>query len=469
MTRCMRRSPARWLRVPPVPVLALLGLLFPSVLMLLSPSAVRATESPADTLRLTLADAVEMAGRSTRAVEMARAGVEGAQARVQQRKADYLPEVRASAARGARTLNTATFGLDFPTAPGQEPLFDPGGEVVGPIHNADLRGTLSQTILDLSVLERIRSAGSSLEASRMREEAATQQAAARAGSAYVRALGAEARLKAQETDLDLARELVEISRELLASGVGVRLDLTRAQAQEATMNARLISARAGAERARLALLMALDLAPDTPLVLLDTLAAPPESTVEPEAATRAALNGRGDVRAADQDVLSSRLATTAVRYERMPTLELGASDGWIGRSVSGVLNTYDWSLRVSVPVFTGFRHRAKVAEQMAETRTAELRREDLREQVAFQVRVALLDFQASREGLEATATQLRLAELEYQQARERFQEGVAGAGDVITAALRLNDARTLNVDALTACQSARVALAAAQGQALLLR
>jgi len=423
---------------------------------------------PQDTLRLTLAEAVDLASRTARAVELARVGVQGAEARVEQRKADYLPEVRASATRGARTLNTATFGLDFPTAPGQQPLFDPAGEVVGPIQNTDLRGSLSQTILDMSALEWIHSAGSSLEASRLREEAAAQQAAAGAGIAYVRVLGAEARLQAQEADLALARELVDIARELLDSGVGVRLDLTRAEAQEASMNARLISARAGAERARLGLLMALDLPPDTPLALTDSLAAPSDPLPDPGAATEAALEERMDVQAADQDVLASRMATTAVRYERLPTLELGASDGWIGRSVSGVLNTYDWSLRVSVPVFTGFRHRAKVQEQEAQVRAAQLRRDDLREQVTFQVRTALLDVQASEEGLTAASTQLQLAELEYQQARERFQEGVADAGDVITAGLRLNEARTMHVDALAACQSARVTLAAAQGRAGLL-
>jgi outer membrane protein len=437
-------------------------------LTLWSPTTASPQEAVGDTLRLTLAGAVEMAAREGRTVEMARAGVQGAEARVEQRKAAYLPEVRASASRGARTFNTATLGLDFPAAPGQEPLFDPAGEVLGPIHNADFRGSVSQTLLDLSALEWIHSAGSALEASRMREAAAAQQAAATAGSAYVRALGAQARLQAQEADLALAQELVEIARELLASGVGVRLDLTRAEAQEATMNARLISARAGADRARLGLLLALDLPPETPLVLLDTLAAPSGPLPGEEEATRTALEERRDVRAADQDVLASEMATTAVRYERMPTVELGGSNGWVGRGFSGLLNTYDWSLRVSVPVFTGFRQRAKVAEQRAQARTVELRREDLRQQVAFQVRVALLDLQASEEQLGATSIQLQLAELEYQQARERFREGVAGAGDVIMAALLLNDARTLHVDALTASQSSRVALAAAQGRAVLL-
>jgi len=438
-------------------------------LLAMAPSPGASQPVPGDTLRLTLAQAVELAARESRWVEMARAGTEGAEARVEEQKADYLPEVNASVARGARTMNTATFGLDFPTAPGETPLFNPNGEIVGPINNTDLRGSVSQTLFDWSALESIRSARSALQASQIREHAAAQQAAAAAGAAYILALGAQARLESQETDLALARELVGIAREVLDAGVGVRLDLTRAEAQEAVMNARLIAAQAAAEKARLGLLQVLNLPADTPLELLDTLRAPQGAVPEEMEATRQALEGRSDVRAADQDLASAEFAATAVRHERLPTLKLGASDGWVGRDPSKILNTYDWSLRVSIPVFTGFRTRARIAQQEARVQALELQREELQERISFQVRQALLDLQAANQQVEAVATQLQLAELEYQQARERFQEGVAGAGDVINAALRLNDARTLHVDALTASQKARVALAAAQGQAVLLR
>jgi hypothetical protein len=58
---------------------------------------------------------------------------------------------------------------------------------------------------------------------------------------------------------------------------------------------------------------------------------------------------------------------------------------------------------------------------------------------------------------------LRLGEQEVAQAQERFRAGVAGNADVITASLNLNAARTQYIDALTALQAARVALARAEG------
>jgi outer membrane protein TolC len=120
-------------------------------------------------------------------------------------------------------------------------------------------------------------------------------------------------------------------------------------------------------------------------------------------------------------------------------------------------------VQLSVPVFDGLRRAGRVQEQQAVAQQAEVRRRDLELQAASDVRGALLDLASTREQVAATRERLRLAEQEVTQARERFQAGVAGNADVITASLSLTGARTLVVDALTAYQNARVALARATG------
>jgi outer membrane protein len=79
------------------------------------------------------------------------------------------------------------------------------------------------------------------------------------------------------------------------------------------------------------------------------------------------------------------------------------------------------------------------------------------------VRIAVLNLASSTEAVAAARERLSLAEQEVAQSRERFQAGVSGNADVITASLTLNSARTQLVDALTAYQASRVALARAQG------
>jgi outer membrane protein TolC len=134
-----------------------------------------------------------------------------------------------------------------------------------------------------------------------------------------------------------------------------------------------------------------------------------------------------------------------------------------------LLNTYTYGVQLSWPIFEGGRREGQTQEQEAVARDIEVRRRDLRQQVAVDVRGAMLDIASAREQVDAAHERQRLAEQEVEQARDRFRAGVSGNADVITALSSLNSARTGVVDALTAYQSARVSLARAQGTVSQLR
>ena len=418
--------------------------------------------SAQDTLRLTAGEAARLAARNNAAVIGARYRVEEARARVAMQRSALLPQISASASQTGHTLNTATFGLDFPSPPGEPPLFDPNGEVIGPIELSDVRGRLSQTLFDWSALERLRSTRAAYTAAAAQEQAAEETAARAAANAYVQALRAQEVYASRQADIALAHDLVRIAEEQLASGTGVRLDVTRARAQEAALNAQLVAARNAAERANLALARALGVPSGTRLAITDTLPGMPAAP-DAEAAISAAMARRAELRAVEAQIHASEMQASALRSERLPKLSFVGDDGFIGNGWDHLLHTYDWGLQVSVPLFTGLRTRAQVQEQRAQTGELEARRRDLREQVEFEVRSALLDLTAGAELVDAAGARLRLAEQEVSDARVRFESGVAGSGDVVTASLRLTEARTAYTDALVQYQTARVALAAAQG------
>src|SRR3954470_14175415 len=77
--------------------------------------------------RLSLGDAARLAAAQTAAVQSAQTRVQGAEARVHQSRSALLPQVEAAQNGRSHTLNSASFGFDFPTAPGQPPLLDPNG------------------------------------------------------------------------------------------------------------------------------------------------------------------------------------------------------------------------------------------------------------------------------------------------------------------------------------------------------
>lgn len=414
---------------------------------------------------LSLGGAARLAAEKSAGPEAARTRTDQAEARVRQRRADLLPNLSGAVSDGERTFNSASFGISFNDPLTGRSLFDPNGQVLGPVRTWDVRGTVRQTIADFSVLERVRAARASVTASGAEASNAAQQAAVAAAMTYIRGLRAEAQLAARIADSTLAEELLRIARDQVTAGVGIALDVTRAQSQLAAMRAQLIAARNERDRARLDLHRALGLPLGTSIEFADTLLTLPTAGALPDeqAATDRALRTRADLRAADEQIAAAERQLSAIRSERLPSLSAFADEGTTGKGIEHLLNTYTWGLQVSVPMFDGFRREGRLDEQHAALRELDVRRRDLVQQAAIEVREALLDLASAREQLSASAERLSLGEQEIAQARDRFSAGVAGNADVITASLGLNAARTQMVDARAAFQSARVALAHAQG------
>jgi outer membrane protein len=436
-----------------------------SVVVALLAFLVRASSAQTPAPRkLTLGDAARLAATQTIGVQSAQYRVQEAQARVAQSKSALLPQVDASPNWTSLTLNSATFGFNLPPAvPGQKPLLNPNGQVLGPVRIWDFRGKLNQSIYDPTTNQRVRAARSGVYAASADVGIAAEQAATGAASVYVRAIRADAALQARIADSTLAVDLLRIARDQLTAGVGVALDVTRAESQLATSRAQLISARNDRDRSRLDLLRALNLPLDTPVSLSDSLVTMPLPPAENEqTAVDQALHQRPDIVAATAQLDLAQQQLAVIRSGRLPRVSAFGNEGYDG-FINHLLNTYTYGVQLSWSLYDGKRRSAEEQEQEAAARDIEARRRDLQQQVAVDVRVAILDMASAREQVDAARERQRLAETEVQQARDRFRAGVAGNADVITASLTLNDARTSLVDALSAYQSARVSLARAEG------
>ena len=436
-----------------------------AVLAVLSAQAAGHWLGAQEPIVLTLGGAARLAAEKSATAEIGRLHAGQARDRVRQRRAELLPSLSAALSENERTFNSASFGISFRDAATGRYLFNPDGEVLGPVRGYDLRGTLRQPLLDISAIARVRASRASANAAAADASVASQQAASAAASAYVRVLRADAQLAARVADSSLAEELLGIARDQLGAGVGIALDVTRAQSQRAATRSQLITARNERDRSHLELYHALGLPLGAPIRLADSLLALPttESGPSEQEATSRAMRGRADLRAADAQFQAGERQLAALKAERLPSLGLYADQGATGRISSRLLGTYTWGLQVSVPIFDGFRREGREDEQRSLIKEIDVRRRDLAQLATIEVRGALLDIAAAREALGAAEERLNLADQELTQSRDRFRAGVAGNADVITASLGLNAARTLMVDARAAFHSARVALARAQG------
>ncbi len=428
--------------------------------LILTPAlaAQRQAQDTALSHALSLGDAARLASRMSASAQAARYRTAQAEARVTQSRAQLYPDLSAAALGNGRSFNTATFGIPFPG-------FDPNGTVISGVNIVDVRGKASMNLLDFSVFGRIRGAKSTARASALTAESVAEEAATTAALAYLNAQRADAQLAARRADSVLADSLVSIAEAQLSAGVGVALDVTRAKAQMASVHAQLIAARNARDRTRLALVRALGLPLGSPVRLADSLASlPVVDTVPSEAeAIERAVGNRPDLRAADAQLAAARQSVSAIKAERLPSLSAFGDEGWIGIDANHLLNTYDWGVQISVPIFDGFHREGRIEERTAVAREIDVQRRDLRQRVAIEVRSALLDLASARQEMAAARERLQLAEQELAQATDRFRTGVAGNADVITATLALNASRNLMIDALTNYQTARVALAHAEG------
>jgi outer membrane protein len=422
------------------------------------------TPSPPTVQRLSLSDTARLAASQTAGVQSAEARVQGAEARVRQSRSALLPQIEATPNWTSHTVNSASFGFNFPADSGKPPLLAPNGQIIGPVKLWDLRGQVSQSLYDPSARERVRAAQAGVTAANADVATAAEQSATSAASIYIRAVRADAALLARTADSTLAADLLVIARQQLQAGVGVGLDVTRAQSQVAAARAQLIATRNDRDRARLDLLRALNLPLNTPLELTDSLTTLPlPAAVDEAAAVDVAVRSRPDIRAADAQLAAAQQQLAAIRATRLPTVGVFGNDGANGLGFNHLLNTYTYGVQLTWPIFEGGRREGQTQEQEAVARDIDVRRRDLRQQVAVDVRGAFLDIASAREQVDAARERQTFAEQEVAQARERFRAGVAGNADVITALGSLNAARTGLIDALTSLQSARVSLARAEG------
>lgn len=424
--------------------------------------ALASAQSPggASAVPLSLADAVRQAAATSPGVALSKLVVTQAEGQVREARSALLPSLEGSAGWLNRSFNLKSMGLSF-SFPGIAPF----PNLVGPFDTYDARFSVHQSLLDLPSMLRLRAAGSAVEASDAQQDVAAEASAQKAATAYLQATRAQAVVAARTADVALAAELVDLAQTELEAGTGTGIDVTRSRTQLVTAQGLEQVAENQAEQAQISLARALGVDPATRFALSDSLTSL-EGVALPAAqaeALAAALKDRPELHAVAAVADAARQARQAIQSERLPRLDLMGDYGVNGPTVGSAIRTGEIGVAVTLPLLDGFRREARLTEQDAAIRQAEIRQSDMRQQVQADVQGALLDLKSGQQQLDIARQRLELAEQELQQARDRFSSGVAGNIEVIEAQSSLVKARDADIDARFATALARVNLAHAVG------
>jgi outer membrane protein TolC len=366
-----------------------------------------------------------------------------------------LPNVTAGVNVNAVQDNLVARGLRFPGFP----------TVIGPYGFTDARVYLSQTILNLKALNRERGAQEDERAAQYSYKDARDLVVLATGNAYLQALADAARLETAEAQVKNAQALYDKAVDQQNAGLSPAIDTLRARVELQTRQQQLIVSRNDFAKQKLALIRAIGLPVGQEITLTSKAPYDTFATLGIEESVQRAYASRSDYLAAVQQVRAAEHYRKGASAEYFPTIDMNADYGDLGINFGNSHGTFSVAGRLSIPIFQGGKVHSDVLQADATLRQNRAQLENLRGQIEYEVRTAMLDLAAADEQVQVARSSVDLAEQTLTQAHDRFSAGVTDNLEVIQAQESVASAHESYISSLYAHNLAKIELVRAMGYA----
>jgi outer membrane protein TolC len=439
---------------------------------------------PADTLTLTLQDALTRAFTQSEEIRLARNQVELADAEVRSVRAGALPQINGNLGY-TRTFESQFSGggaFEIPDSLRFEP--DPTASVDERLRyleeNADLAGLgglgalfgnlpfgqehgYTAYISGSQLLFSGGRLGAAMQAARAFRESARlqleeQQADVELSvrTAYYRSLFAQELERISEAAVAQAELFLEQERLRERSGAASELDVLRAEVALANLRPQMVASRNSAELATLDLKRLVNVPATQPLALTTPLDVPTADALAAISDSAVDLQHRAAVQAAERQVRMRELGVKIARGAFFPDVSVNFNYGRVAFPLdpftfSGLTWRTDWSasLGVRVPIFDGLRRNAQLDQAQTNLSNARLQLAQLRENVQMQYQQAIGERRRAQQVISARQQTVTQAQRVYDLTVLRYDRGLATQLEVSDARLALLQARTNLAQALS--------------------
>jgi len=412
---------------------------------------------PTQVLRLTLDQAVGLALKQNPTAQIAILQAAQSEQDKNIARADLLPQANAKISDEAQKVNLqAQFGgkTPFPGFP----------KTLGPYQVFSAGPSFGTPVFDLTLWRRYQAARDTVNASKANSLSTREQVILLVVSQYIGTLRAVANVEASQSRVSLAQALYDQAADLQKEGVGTGIDTLRANVELQNEKQRLIEAETDRETSQFALSRLLNLDARQAIELADSLSFfdTPQPEVEPS--IEFALAERQEWKGLEAQIKAAEYQKKASQDSRLPSLRFDGNFAYVGTSSNTTLPTYSYQASVNMPLFTGGRIHAEIVRADLEIKKLDQQKDDLRNQIALDVKTALLNLQSARNEVQVANLGVQLSKEEVDQARDRFKAGVANNIEVIQAQDSLSRANDNQIAALYRFNQARADLARSMGQ-----
>ncbi len=404
--------------------------------------------------KLTLADAERMAIQHNPNVSIAHL-LQLAQAQViRETRAAELPTAAADlTAVGAHDNSRITAGaLNNPT-----------------VYNRAAGGlTVDQLITDFGRTHNLlKSAQSNAKAQLDSERATTEDITLAADQAFYQALTAQSVLKVAQQTVATRQATGEQIGALTQSKLRSTLDLSLANVQTSQAQLLVLDAQDAMASAMANLNAILGSETDTQYDLVDETPANPEAAPpNTEDLVQLALRARPDLAALQDRSLAAKQFSSAEHDLLRPTISALAVGGATPVRADQILSSWYGAAgaNVSIPVFNGFEYTSRAKEADLRAGAAQEQVRNLRDNIARDVRAAVLNAQIAFQRIGVTQELLNQANTALELAQARYKVGLSGIVDLTQSQLAQTEALIGLTNARYAYQTALAVVRYQTGQ-----
>ena len=372
-----------------------------------------------------------------------------------------LPDLSVGVEQAYEDLSLKEIGLKLPPIPGFPGL----PPTTGAFGFQDARVTLTQSIYSAELRNEYHAQKKAERASAFSTKDARDVVVYAVGTAYLQAVASAARIDTAKAELASAEELDQQTADRLQSEVSPEIDSIRAQVARQTVEQRLITAMNDFEKDKLTLARITGIPIEQKFTITDEPGYRPLIGVTEESAMTEALQSRADLRSAQVNVQAAEYSLRAQKGERLPVVSLQANYGGAGVNTGSFSQVYGLAGSVSLPIYTGGRIRADIDQAQANLSRRRAEYEDLQGRIAYDIRVAWLDVQASDSSVKVAQRNRMLAERALAQSRDRYSNGVTNYLEVLQAQEAVTVSSENYVQSVYSFNVAKMALARAMGVA----
>lgn len=413
---------------------------------------------------LTLQQAIELARRNNRDLQVAQIQLERSRAVLREAEAGLFPTVDLQVDfSGGRSTQT-----ELQIEAQREAQRNVAPELRQPIPDETTSTSLNSTVAFNyniftagRVIGQIRAERERVRLNQLEVERLGEQTRLDVSVAYYDLQQADEQVRISESAVRNAQRSLQDAQALFDAGLGTRFDVLRAQVQLARENQNLIRARSDRQIRRRDLARLLSVPQSVNVVAADPVAVAGLWNPTLEQSIVLAFQNRAELqqRLAERNI--GREQRRVARSDRFPQLSLFFNYNLLDvfNDGLGLADGYSAGARLRWSIFDGGAANARTQQREADIAIAETQFSNQRNQIRFQVEQAFFTLQSSLENIQTASVALEQATEALRLARLRFQAGVGTQTEVIDAE---NDLTTAEGDRVRAILDYNRALATLQ-------